>query len=127
MIYKTLHRKLKIEQNTNGVNSDEYISEHNLSPLVLSYHFQLGPEHPDFSVCTFSKLVAFESDIIRCCLSVPVHLNGFLCGAVVLLNYIVCMMHDNIKFRNMCMILLCPGLDDMCGFQNRVVIFHLYM
>ena len=85
----------------NGVNSDdEYMYEHKFSPLILSYHFQLGPEHPNFSLWTVSKLVAFESDIIRCYLSVPVHLKGLLCGAVELVKYLVCRVYDNRRLIN---------------------------
>lgn len=81
-------------------SDDEYMYEHNFSPLILSYHFQLGPEHPDFSLWTVSKLVAFESDIIRCYLSVSVHLKGLLCGAVELVKYLVCRVYDNRRLIN---------------------------
>lgn len=53
----------------------------------------------------------------------PVHQKGVLCGAVKLLIYLVCMMHDNSKLRNMVFfgpfrmigaglptVFFCPGL-----------------
>ena len=61
MFYKTLHNKPNSKQNTNPTKvQGEYMYTHNSSTLVLSYYYELGPEHPDFPMLTVPKLVPFD-------------------------------------------------------------------